>query len=40
MSLDNKTKLKGLLEIIANAAEYSDILVRHHEDSVLHKVGN
>ena len=38
MSLNAKTKLRGLLEIISNAAEYSDIPVRHHEDAVLQKV--
>ncbi|XP_065175302.1 U5 small nuclear ribonucleoprotein 200 kDa helicase-like [Sycon ciliatum] len=40
MSLNAKTKLRGLLEIISNAAEYSDIPVRHHEDSVLAKLSH
>lgn len=38
MSLTAKTKLRGLLEIISNAAEYAEIPVRHHEDAVLQKV--
>jgi len=35
LSLNNKTKIRGLLEIIASSAEYEDVPVRHHEDSVL-----
>ena len=35
MSLNNKTKIKGLMEIISNAAEYENIPIRHHEDSLL-----
>ena len=38
MSLNNKTKIRGLIEIIANAAEYEDISIRHHEDSLLRQV--
>ncbi|KAK2163706.1 hypothetical protein LSH36_75g12085 [Paralvinella palmiformis] len=34
-SLNNKTKIKGLIEIIANAAEYESIVIRHNEDSIL-----
>lgn len=35
LSLNHKTKIRGLLEIISSAAEYEDIVVRHREDSVL-----
>lgn len=35
LSLNNKTKIRGLLEIISSAAEYEDVPVRHHEDNVL-----
>ncbi|XP_055378712.1 U5 small nuclear ribonucleoprotein 200 kDa helicase [Condylostylus longicornis] len=35
LSLSNKTKIKGLLEIISSAAEYEDIVVRHHEENIL-----
>lgn len=35
LSLNNKTKIRGLLEIISSAAEYEDIVVRHHEESIL-----
>ncbi|XP_074640358.1 U5 small nuclear ribonucleoprotein 200 kDa helicase-like [Tubulanus polymorphus] len=35
MSLNAKTKIKGLIEIISNAAEYENIPIRHHEDSIL-----
>lgn len=35
MSLNAKTKVKGLIEIISNAAEYESIPIRHHEDQVL-----
>lgn len=35
ISLNAKTKIKGLLEIISNAAEYEDIAIRHHEDTIL-----
>ncbi|XP_077290807.1 U5 small nuclear ribonucleoprotein l(3)72Ab isoform X2 [Arctopsyche grandis] len=35
LSLTNKTKIRGLLEIIASAAEYEEICVRHHEDQLL-----
>ena len=39
MSLNAKTKIRGLIEIIANAAEYENIPIRHHEDNVLKQVG-
>lgn len=35
MSLNAKTKIRGLIEIISNAAEYESILIRHREDSTL-----
>jgi pre-mRNA-splicing helicase BRR2 len=38
MSLTAKTKLKGLLEIVASASEYDDVPVRHHEDTLLETV--
>jgi len=38
MSLNNKTKVKGLLEIISNAAEYENISIRHHEDTILRQL--
>lgn len=38
MSLSNKTKIKGLIDIIANAAEYESIPVRHGEDTLLRQL--
>jgi len=38
MSLNNKTKIRGLIEIISNAAEYESIPIRHNEDSILRQV--
>ncbi|GAA5923960.1 hypothetical protein JCM1841_000119 [Sporobolomyces salmonicolor] len=38
MSLTEKTKLKGLLEIVSSAAEFENIPIRHHEDVLLRKV--
>ena len=35
MSLSSKTKIRGLLEIMASAAEYESVPVRHHEDQIL-----
>ncbi|KAK6638558.1 DEIH-box ATPase [Polyplax serrata] len=35
LSLNSKTKIRGLLEIISSAAEYEDVPVRHREDSIL-----
>lgn len=35
LSLNNKTKIRGLLEIISSATEYEDVVVRHREDNVL-----
>lgn len=39
LSLNNKTKIRGLLEIISSATEYEDIVVRHREDVVLKALG-
>ncbi|KDE06013.1 pre-mRNA splicing factor [Microbotryum lychnidis-dioicae p1A1 Lamole] len=38
MSLTDKTKLKGLLEIVSSASEFENIPIRHHEDVFLRKV--
>ena len=38
MSLNNKTKIKGLIEIISNAWEYSNIPIRQKEDGILRQV--
>jgi len=38
MSLTAKTKLKGLLEIIATSSEFDDLPIRHHEDALLERV--
>ncbi|XP_054164003.1 U5 small nuclear ribonucleoprotein 200 kDa helicase-like [Oppia nitens] len=35
MSLNSKTKIRGLIEIISNAAEYESIPIRHKEDVIL-----
>ncbi|XP_014676711.1 PREDICTED: U5 small nuclear ribonucleoprotein 200 kDa helicase-like [Priapulus caudatus] len=35
MSLNAKTKIKGLIEIISSAAEYENIPIRHNEDTIL-----
>ncbi|KAH3788153.1 U5 small nuclear ribonucleoprotein 200 kDa helicase-like [Dreissena polymorpha] len=40
MSLNAKTKVKGLIEIVSNAAEYEEIPIRHHEDSVLRQLAS
>lgn len=34
-SVTEKTKIKGILNIISNAAEFEDIPIRHHEDRTL-----
>ncbi len=38
-SLNNKTKLRGLLEILSSAAEYEGLPIRHKEDSLLRQLG-
>ncbi len=35
MSLNNKTKLRGLVEILSSAAEYENLPIRHKEDHLL-----
>ena len=40
MSLNEKTKLRGLIEILSNAAEYETIPVRYKEDSVLRQLSS
>uniref|UniRef100_T1JH32 U5 small nuclear ribonucleoprotein 200 kDa helicase n=1 Tax=Strigamia maritima TaxID=126957 RepID=T1JH32_STRMM len=35
LSLNARTKIRGLIEIISSAAEYETIPIRHHEDLVL-----
>ncbi|XP_044737520.1 putative U5 small nuclear ribonucleoprotein 200 kDa helicase [Chrysoperla carnea] len=35
LSLNNKTKIRGLLEIVSSAAEYDDVPIRHKEDNLL-----
>lgn len=40
LSLNSKTKIRGLLEIISSAAEYEDVPVRHHEDGVLKQLAS
>lgn len=38
MSLTEKTKLKGLLEIVSSASEFEHIPIRHREDLFLRKL--
>lgn len=38
LSLKERTKLKGLLEIVASAAEFENVAVRHHEDILLRRI--
>lgn len=33
--MNNKTKIRGLIEIISSASEYDEIPVRHREDNLL-----
>ena len=35
MSLNAKTKLKGMVEILSSAAEYENLPIRHKEDVLL-----
>lgn len=37
-SLQEKTKLKGLLEIVSSSAEYENIPIRRHEDVLLRRI--
>ncbi|KAJ3128871.1 DEIH-box ATPase [Nowakowskiella sp. JEL0407] len=38
LSLEEKTKIRGLLEILVAAAEFELVPIRHHEDSILKKI--
>lgn len=38
MSLSGKTKLRGVLEIVASAAEFEDLEIRQHEDVLLRRI--
>ncbi|KAF2013170.1 Sec63-domain-containing protein [Aaosphaeria arxii CBS 175.79] len=38
MSLNEKTTLKGALEIITAATEFEDVQIRRHEDHILNKI--
>ncbi|KAG8936165.1 DEIH-box ATPase [Tulasnella sp. 418] len=38
MSLKEKTKLKGLLEIVSSSAEFESIPIRRHEDVLLRRI--
>ena len=40
VSLNAKTKLRGLIEIIASAFEYEQLPIRHHEEATLKQVGS
>ncbi|CAH2236759.1 jg14251 [Pararge aegeria aegeria] len=35
LSLTSKTKIRGLLEIISSAAEYTDLCIRHREENII-----
>ena len=38
LSLKERTKLKGLLEVVASSAEFESIPIRRHEDVVLRRI--
>lgn len=38
MSLSERTKLKGLLEIVSSSSEFEDVPIRHHEDLILRRI--
>lgn len=38
MSLKERTKLKGLLEIVSSSAEFENIPIRRHEESILRRI--
>ena len=38
LSLNEKTKLKGLLGVVSSSAEFENILIRWHEDSLLRRM--
>lgn len=40
LSLNEKTKLRGLLEIVTFASEFDEVPIRHHEDVLLQRIYN
>lgn len=38
LSLTNKTKLKGMLEIVTSATEFESIQIRRHEENILRRI--
>lgn len=38
MSLNNKTKIRGLIEIVSSASEFQQIPIRHREDQLLRQL--
>ncbi|XP_044756152.1 putative U5 small nuclear ribonucleoprotein 200 kDa helicase [Coccinella septempunctata] len=38
LSLNSKTKIRGLLEIISSATEYEDLALRHREETILREL--
>jgi pre-mRNA-splicing helicase BRR2 len=38
LSLNERTKLKGILEIVASATEFESIQIRRHEESILRRI--
>merc|ERR1712051_386785 len=40
MSLNNKTKISGLIEIVAAAAEFEELTIRHGEDGILRNLSS
>lgn len=40
MSLNAKTKVRGLIEIISSAAEFENVPIRHKEDGILRQLSN
>ena len=38
MSLTEKTKLRGLVEILSSAAEYESLPIRHKEENVMQQL--
>ncbi|KAG2058635.1 DNA polymerase theta/eta [Suillus hirtellus] len=38
LSLKKRTKLKGLLEVVASSAEFESISIRRHEDTILRRI--
>jgi len=40
LSLKERTKLKGLLEVVSSSVEFETIPIHHHEDVLLHCIYN